>query len=119
MHIPGWIKELFKAIDACDAENFVNFLTDDATLIFANAKLVKGKADIRNVIATFFTSVAGLSHKILEAWEVSDAVICRGQVNYIRKDKSRLTVPFVNIFKMQGSLIKEYAIYVDISQLYT
>lgn len=119
MNIPDWIIELFKVVDACDAGGFVNFLTHDATLVFANAQPLKGKREIRNVIRGFFSSIKGLNHKILEAWRVDDTVILHGQVNYIRKDDSKLVVPFANIFKMNGNLIKEYLIYVDISKLYT
>ena len=44
-------------------------------------------------------------------------MICHGTVTYTRHDSSQLKVPFTNILKMDDKLIKEYLIYVDVSQL--
>ena len=46
-------------------------------------------------------------------------MICRGEVTYTRLDGSTLSVPFVNVLKLEGSLIRDYLIYADTSELYS
>lgn len=114
----SFIKSVFDSVDARDADKFVTFLTDDATFKFANAEAVAGKDNVKQAVAGFFGSINGLSHKILESFDQNGTIVIRGEVTYTRQDKSELTVPFANFFKMDGEKIKDYIIYVDASRLY-
>jgi hypothetical protein len=55
---------------------------------------------------------------VAEIWKKEGVVICHGIVTYTRHDSSTLSVPFANIFRLDGDLIREYLIYVDVSELY-
>jgi ketosteroid isomerase-like protein len=118
MTTPSWVNRLFQSIDALDTDAFVGFMTDDVVFRFANSDPVKGKTAVHGAVTAFFASIRSVRHEVLDTWVNPDAVICHGKVQYTRHDSSLLTVPFANIFKMQGDLIKEYLIYVDISELY-
>jgi ketosteroid isomerase-like protein len=119
METPAWVTTLFHALDVFDADTFASFLTDDAIFIFGNAEPVRGKHAIRDVVASFFTSIDAIRHDLLETWTLPQVVICRGTVTYTRHNGSQLRVPFANIFKLRNGLIQDYLIYVDNSQLYT
>ena len=119
MDTPPWVTTLFHALDAFDADAFASFLTDDAIFVFGNAQPVKSKQAIRDVVASFFTSINAIRHDLLETWTLPQVVICRGTVTYTRHNGSQLRVPFANIFKLRNGLIQDYLIYVDNSQLYT
>lgn len=112
-------RQLFTAIDKRDANGFVSFLTDNASFRFANAPAVSGKEGIRQAVRGFFAQIKGLSHRIDELWQQGNTVICEGEVVYIRLDGSRLTVPFVDIFRLEKGLIANYRIYIDISTLFS
>ena len=112
------ITGLFQAIDSMDADKFVAFLTEDAKFKFGNTPTVVGKEAIKKTVEEFFSSINGLSHKIINMWVHPDAVICQGEVAYTRKDDGKVTIPFVNIFGIKENLVKDYQIYVDISPLY-
>jgi len=113
------IERLFDAIDGCDAARFATFLADDVVFRFGNAEPVRGKAQVQQVVAGFFASIQTLRHEIDQTWQCDDAVICHGQVTYVRHDGTELTVPFADIFKMAADgLISEYIIFADISALY-
>ncbi|UCH85453.1 MAG: nuclear transport factor 2 family protein [Candidatus Latescibacterota bacterium] len=114
----GWIARLFQSIDNRDADTFVTFLSDDVLFRFGNAESVNGKTSVGEVVRGFFDSISALQHDIRDVWEQHDAVVCHGIVTYTRHDSSTLTVPFANVFKMDGELIREYLIFVDVSQLY-
>src|SRR5512135_1240727 len=112
------IKDLFAAIDRKDADKFASFLTRDCVFRFGNMPEVVGQDAVRGFVAGFFDSIASISHDIHDTWNVADGVICHGQVSYVRKDGSTLSVPFANVLKTDARLIRDYLIFADTSQLY-
>ena len=112
-------KSLINAIDRMDANAFESFLTEDSIFRFGNSEPVKGRSNVREYVAGFFSSIKSLKHEVLGVWEKDDVLTVQGEVTYTRKDGRLLKVPFVNLFKMKGTLIHEYLIYVDASQLYS
>ncbi len=109
---------LFNAVDNMDADAFVSFLTEDASLRFANAPAVSGRENIRKTISNFFSSIKSVQHEVRDAWEFDKVVICEGQVTYTRHDGSKASFPFANILRMKNKLIADYRIYIDNSSLY-
>src|SRR3989338_11672760 len=105
------IKGLFASIDAMDTGRFLGFLADDASFRFGNADAAVGKEAIKKAVNGFFGLINGLSHNILNTWEVDDVIICRGEVTYTKKDNSKITLPFVNIFGMKENKIRNYSVY--------
>lgn len=118
MEQQDWLNELFRKIDAKDTAGFLSFLTSDACFRFGNAPLLQGAQSIGEAVNAFFASIKTSQHRLLDTWSIDDTVICQGEVSYTRKDNSRLTLPFVNIFRMQGKHIDQYLIYVDVTPLY-
>jgi ketosteroid isomerase-like protein len=111
-------KELFADIDRMDAAAFASYFTEDGVLRFANADEVQGRGAIEAVIAGFFGTIKGLSHRILEQWDVGDATVLQAEVTYTRTDDGRVTLPAVVIFRRDGDLIVDYRIYIDQTLLY-
>jgi hypothetical protein len=118
MAAPNWVVQLFRSIDAQDERAFVSYLTENAVFCFGNAPEVRGRQKIQDAVAAFFKSVKGLRHALLDTWQQSGAVICRGQVTYTRLDDKQVTVPFVNILLMEGEKARDYRIYVDVGPLF-
>lgn len=119
MILHDWIAELFSAIDRKDADAFAGYVTEDARFAFGNLPAVAGRAAIRDFVAGFFASIRAVSHQVPDAWQAGDTVVCRGEVSYTRHDGSILTVPFANVFRMDGDKVRDYRIYMDASALYT
>ena len=111
--------ELFKAIDAKDAERFASFIAADGTFVFANAPAMTGRAAIRDAVAGFFASIRGLSHEVHSVAQEGSQVWSRGIVTYVRHDGSSLTAPFCNYFEMENGGVRHYQIYVDASALHS
>lgn len=118
MEIKEKILELFKCIDTMDADKFVTYLTEDAIFRFGNAPAVPGKKAIRDAVFEFFKSIKSISHKCVNLWEIKTHVVYEGIVKYTRHDGNKVELNFVNVFKMNGDLIKDYFIYIDITPLY-
>jgi ketosteroid isomerase-like protein len=119
MSQPAWLEKLFKTIDAKDAEGFAAFLTEDAVFRFGNAEPARGKKAVHEAVAGFFAGVKSLRHTVRESWSHPEAVVMHGEVTYTRHDGSQLSVPFANVFKLQGSLVREYLIFADASKLWS
>ena len=113
-----WAVKLFESIDNQDADAFASFLAEEVHFQFGNAPTVHGKAEVTEVVRSFFSSIKGLRHEVTQHWHESDAVISHGMVTYTRHDDSVLRVPFANILKTRDNLIDEYLIYADLSALY-
>ena len=112
------LAELFERIDAMDADGFVEFLTPEATFRFGSAPPAVGRNAIREAVAGFFSSIAGLSHSLSMALGENDTLVCEGEATYTRHDGSEITLPFANVFELDSGLIAEYKIYADITPLY-
>ncbi len=112
------IRELFNEIDNKDTGAFIDYLTDDVHFRFGNMPVVEGKKHVGLAVQGFYDSIQSLSHDIDNIWENKDVVVCNGTVTYTRHDSGKLSVPFANIFRMDGDRIREYLIYADISELY-
>ena len=115
---PSLFENLFASIDAKDTERFLSFIVEDASFRFGSAAPVKGHAAIRAAVEGFFASFAGLQHVLQRQIVDGDDVVCEGEVTYTRHDSSTITLPFVNVFQLQDSLISNYRIYIDIGPLY-
>lgn len=114
----GILDELFQAIDAMDSNCFASFLTDNSEFRFGSAPPVEGRQAIRDAVQAFFASISGLSHNVTKVWRDDSTVACEGEVCYQRHDGSKVTIPFVDVFAFQGTLISCYKIYIDIGPLY-
>lgn len=113
-----WMADLFSAIDAQDTPGFLAYLRPDAEFRFGSAPAANGTEEISAAVDGFFATIAGLSHNIGKTWNDGDTVVCEGDVTYRRHDGSEVTLPFANVFDMDGDSIASYKIYMDIGPLY-
>lgn len=112
------VDQLFHTIDAMDADAFVAFLSPTGTFKFGNAPPVHGRDDVRALVDGFWRSIRGSAHRRLHVWRDGDAVAVHGEVTYTRADARQVTVPFVNVFRMDGDHIAEYLIHIDNAPLF-
>jgi hypothetical protein len=118
MEIRDKIENLFNTIDEMDAELFAEFLTEDGVFKFGNFPAAEGRKAIIEAVDNFFKSIKALKHKYINMWVLPDTIFYRGEVIYTRHDGSTIILPYFNVFGMDGELIKDYQIYMDINPLY-
>ena len=111
-------KKLFASIDTMDTESFLRFIRTDATFRFGSSSAVTGHAKIRAAVEGFFASFAALRHDLQQVIADGDNVACEGEVTYTRHDGSKITLPFFNVFEVDGDLISQYRVYIDIGPLF-
>ena len=101
-----------------DTESFLSFIHKDATFRFGSSPAVTGHAGIRTAVEGFFSSFAALQHDLQRVIADGNNVACEGEVTYTRHDGSKITLPFVNVFEIDGELILQYRVYIDIAPLF-
>jgi ketosteroid isomerase-like protein len=112
------VAAIFADIDAFDPDKFVAHLTPDATFRFANADPVTGRAAVKEAVTGFFSSIAGLTHHILNVYEVGNIAIAQIDVEYRRLDGKSVTVPNADILVFDGDLVRDWQIYIDVTPVY-
>jgi ketosteroid isomerase-like protein len=110
--------EVFADVDRMDAKAFASHLAEDCLLRFGNADEVVGRGAIEEVIAGFFTTINGISHQIVDEWDVDNTTIVQLEATYTRKDDRKVRIPAVAVWRRGGELIDEYRIYVDQAPVY-
>lgn len=110
--------DVFADVDRMDAKAFASHLSEDGLLRFGNADELVGRAAIEEAIAGFFTTIKGLSHHIVDQWEVDDTTICQIEATYTRLDDRQVTIPAATIWRRGADLIDDYRIYVDLTPVY-
>jgi limonene-1,2-epoxide hydrolase len=109
---------LFAAIDEKNTDKFLEFLSDDAVFRFGSAAEVQGHEAIRTAVDAFFASIASSKHSLRNVVSDGRSLACEGDVAYERLDGALISLPFMNMFELRGTLIEHYKIYIDIGPLY-
>ena len=109
---------LFADIDRMDAKAFASYLTEDCVLRFGNADEVVGRDAIEQAIEGLFETIKGLSHHVLDEWDVDDTMIMQVETTYTRMDDGQVTLPGAVIVRRDGDLFSEYRIYTDLTPIY-
>jgi ketosteroid isomerase-like protein len=112
------VHTVFADIDAFDPDKFLAHLTDDVVFRFGNAEPAVGKAAVRAAVAGFFSTIDGLTHHILDSWEIGDRTIVQIDVEYRRKDGKTVTVPNADILTYDGDLVRDWRIYIDVAPVF-
>lgn len=112
------VEGLFNSIDSKDTDKFTSYLADDAVFSMGDAPSVSGKENIHTAVGQFFESIKGLSHSIENTISNNNDLVTLGTVTYTRHDDSTLTVNFCNVYKLENDKIKNYNVFIDLSQLY-
>ena len=112
------VARIFADIDSMDPDKFVAHLTPDVTFRFANADPAQGRAATRDGVAAFFATISGMTHHILNTWEVGDTVIVQIDVEYVRQDGKTVVTPNADILVFDGDLVRDWQIYIDVAPVY-
>ncbi len=117
------VRALFAAIDRKNTDDFIGFLTDDATLRFGSSPPVTGHDAIRTLVGGFFEAIRALEHVVNYAVEDRGRLICEGLVTYQRHDGSEITLPFANFMEFsdkgnEARRIRHYKVYADYGPLW-
>jgi limonene-1,2-epoxide hydrolase len=115
---PDRFTSLFDAIDRMDVDSFVAHLAPDARFVYGSRPPVDGTDDIAATVRGFFAAFAGIDHEIDRVFDCgTGTAVVEGRVTYRLPEGREITLPFANVFGLEGEAIRDYRIYIDPSPL--
>ena len=112
-------REIFAAIDGFVPDDFVAHLTEDVVFRYGNADPVVGRDAVREGVAAFFSSIAGLTHHVHDVWDTDDDVtVVSIDVEYRRHDGETVHIPNIDVLRWRGDLVADWQIVIDIAPIY-
>lgn len=112
------IQRYFEAVDAMDLETFKSMHSNNARVIFANFPPAEGPEQIAGAIGSFWSTIGGLKHNVVNRWDNPDESILEVAVDYRRKDGRSVRLPCVSILKPEGDKVGELRVFIDVAPIY-
>jgi SnoaL-like domain len=112
------VTKILAASDEMNIEKSLQLCTDDVAYKFGNFPVVFGKQGIKESSASFLQNFKSIKHDIKSMLEIGETIVVELEVSYVRHDQKMFTLPCCNVFLMQGDLVKEMRIYMDISPVF-
>jgi ketosteroid isomerase-like protein len=112
------ITAVLACIDDGDLAAATSHLCDDVTVVFGNFEPLVGAGAFTQLFGQFSGSLQAVRHEIHHIWPAAndlDVLVATMTAHYARTDGKRVNLPCCNVFRMSGSLIAEYRVYMDIS----
>ena len=90
------------------------------------ARCVSIKADLATIgrqatcdsVAGFFSSINGLRHTVIDIFQQENVITVELSIDYTRKDGKVVTLPCANIFRMEGPLVRDYRVFMDVTPIF-
>lgn len=112
------IKTYYDIVDRMDMAAFKPMHSADATVQFANFPPAVGPDQIAGAIGQFWSSIGGLSHKIVNRWDHPTETILEVAVDYTRLDGGHVVLPCVTILTPAGDKVGGLRIFIDVAPIY-
>lgn len=116
---PEFIRDVFARVDTFDPPRFAEIFAPNSTMVFANGDPMVGPAAIEAGVGGFFSTINGLSHRLLREWHEGSTSVAQLETTYDRQDGKQVTIPVVSIIRRRDDgLVEDYRVYFDIAPVY-
>lgn len=113
-------RQVFAAIDSLDLDAIVGHLTDDARVVFGNQEPMVGRDAVNAGLRAFYSTIAGLRHRVLREWRVGSQTAAETEVTYQRLDGKQVSVPAVSIWHARDDgLLDDFRVFIDLAPVYS
>jgi ketosteroid isomerase-like protein len=116
--VSDWVKEYFAAVDSMDIDAFLNHLTDDVVVNWANADPFVGKKAVAEAIGGFYQAIDGMQHEFVNVYDEGDEKIVEADVHYTRKDGRRVRVRAMTVLRQRDDLVDEARVFLDTAPVF-
>jgi hypothetical protein len=113
-----WFSGLYASIDAMRLEEFAAGLAPDVKVVVGNNPAMNGREAAREGIGTFFSTIDGIKHHLVNVAEINGVTFLEANVEYLRKDGKTVTIPAVTVLERSENLVKSLRIYFDVAPVY-
>lgn len=112
-------ESVFRIVDAKDAAGFAALFARSGRMTFANADPMVGPDAIAEGIASFFTAIESLRHRLVNVWTIGADTVVEVEVLYTRLDGKEISLPGVAIWRVDADdRFIAYRVYIDQAPLF-
>ncbi|BAZ48586.1 hypothetical protein NIES4103_11940 [Nostoc sp. NIES-4103] len=103
-----------------DWEQAKQYLTDDVYYKVGSSEPVYGKQAVVNYLSSLFTTTAKFTgHSVRKIWQEPGIVVVEMDAKYVTvQDKRHLTIACCDIYRLRGTQVSEWRVYVDLLPFY-
>jgi ketosteroid isomerase-like protein len=116
--VSEWVTRYFADVDRLDLDVFLNWLSDDIVVKWANADPYVGKEQVAAAISGFYQAIDGMQHELINVYELDGEAIAEANVFYTRKDGRRVRVAAMTVLRRVGELVSELRVYLDTAPVF-
>jgi ketosteroid isomerase-like protein len=113
-----WLKDLYSTIDAKDLDGFVDALSEDVVVVFANNPPAVGKDQVRAAIGGFFGTIESMSHNFLNVFVDGETTLLEADIDYGRLDGQHVHVPCLSVLHRDGEHVDQLRIFADLAPVF-
>jgi ketosteroid isomerase-like protein len=111
--------KVFGLVDDQDAAAVAALFAADGSITFGNNPPLVGAEQIEAGIRGFYGTIGGLSHDVVQEWNMDGDSVIELRVTYTRRDGATVTIPCVSIWnRAADGLIATYRVYFDLTPVY-
>jgi hypothetical protein len=111
--------DVFKGIDSMQSAAFAKLFAPEGQIVFGNAEPIVGPAAIEAGAVSFYSTIKGLHHDVVQEWNNGPDTILELKVTYDRHDGEAVTIPVVTIWTVgDDGLFVKYRIFFDLAPVY-
>ena len=107
--------------DEClDSDALAELWHPEGSFQLGAQSVVTGRDGVRANFAGFFSLglFTSLTHEMLEVFDLTEILIYRALVTYLREGASPLTVPYMNAITYRDGLFDRYEVFIDTAPLF-
>jgi hypothetical protein len=116
------VVDFFEVVDQMDATALSRAFTEDGSFRFGNNEAAVGRQEIERSVSAFFSMIGGLTHEITGfwsgSWEAGEVRSAEAWVTYRRLDGTEIRIPSTTTLRLQGDLIRDCRVYIDVAPLF-
>ena len=108
------------ADERLDSDSLAELWHPEGSFQLGAQPVVTGRDGVRANFARFFSLglFTSLTHEMLEVFDLTEVLIYRALVTYVREGASPLTVPYMNAITYRDGLFDRYEVFIDTAPLF-
>lgn len=116
---PEFVRDVFRRVDSFEPPAFAELFSPDGRLVFANGDPMIGPAQVEAGVSGFFSTIKGLSHRIVNEWHEGGGSVVELETTYDRLDGKQVAIPVVSIIhRRDDGLVDDYRVFFDVAPVY-
>ena len=112
-----FINNLYRDFDRLKPSEFVRHFADDATFAYGNGPVLRGPAQIEEMMNTLLSQIRSISHEVEDVVTDGSKYASQVRATFTRHNGTALTLPGCSIIERQVRGIVDYRVYIDSSEL--